>query len=34
MQICPIAGTRKRYSRDRSEEDIVNELLNDEKEQS
>jgi anthranilate synthase component 1 len=32
MCIRPIAGTRKRYSKNRSEDDIINELLHDEKE--
>jgi len=34
MTIRPIAGTRKRYSRSRSEEAIVEELLTDEKEKA
>ncbi len=34
MTIRPIAGTRKRYSRDKSESEIVNELSTDEKEKA
>lgn len=34
MIIRPIAGTRKRYSKDRTEKEIIQELLNDEKEKA
>ncbi len=34
MTLCPIAGTRKRRSKERSEEEIIEELRNDEKEKA